>query len=119
MTDREANVTVDVTSRRPLEAVSVDVGVRVLVDVDELERAEIEAVGTTCPGTVEKVRMKYLKRQGHPPARRSAVDHTRIGRAQAAKSALNIRNELLGHGIAIGTVVVGVDLVRIPIRAVS
>src|SRR4051812_22579450 len=37
----------------PLEAVGVDVGVAVPVEVDELERAEVDAVGTERPGAVE------------------------------------------------------------------
>ena len=95
----------------------VHIGVVVLVDVDEFKRPEIDRVGSVRPGAVEKVGVKDLQRQRHPAARRGAVQHAGVRLADAAIFLLDIGDQFLRDRVAVGAVVVGIDLVRIAIGA--
>src|SRR3972149_4850922 len=63
--------------RRFLEAIPGIVRALVLVDVHELEVAEVDGVGTEHPRAVEELRGEDLRREGAPAARRAAGKRVR------------------------------------------
>src|SRR5262249_47822231 len=63
VTNREQGVAQQSAGAGTLKAKSVYVGVVVLVDVDQLKRAEVYTVGKPGPRAVEEVRVEDLKRE--------------------------------------------------------
>ena len=110
-----------VADRRALDARGLArerVGVLVLVDVDQRVGAEVDRVGAGGEGAVVHVRVEHLRRQCLPAPRRAAVGEARPAGADAAEALLDLRDQLLVDGIAIGTQVrrvhrVAVVVVRI------
>src|SRR5262249_41353504 len=111
MTYREFDSSVDVPLAGALNAVFVEVGVLVVINIDELETPKIHAVRTRRPDSIEKIRIKDFQRERHPPARGSAIEHTRVWFADRMKILFDIRNEFVRHGIAVRSAVVGIHLV--------
>ena len=91
-----ANVARDIACAGPLEAMLVDIGVIVVINVDKLKRAEIDAVGAERPGPVEIIRVENLECQGHPAARRAAVQEAGVGLGRCRESALRRRESARG-----------------------
>src|ERR1017187_5732734 len=94
----------------------VNIGIIIPVNVDKLKRAEIDAIGTKCPGSVEKLRVENLQSEGHPAARRAAVQEAGMTLPDAAKVLLDIGNELASDSRAVRSVVGRVNLVRVAER---
>ena len=92
-------------------------GVGPVVDVDDLKRVEVDRVWAVGADTAEVIRVKDLKRQRLPASGRAPREHARPGLADGAEVRLDVRDQLLGEGAAVGSRVrridgVGVVVVR-------
>ena len=95
-----------------------DVGVRVLVDVDDGVGAEVDRVRAGGEGAVVLIRVEHLRGERLPAAGRAAVGEARPALPDAAEAPFDRRDQLLVDGIAVGPEVgrvhrVGVVVVRI------
>ena len=114
---RTLDVAVPVARGGPLESVVVDVGVRVLVDVQKLEVAEVDAVGAARPGPVEEVGVEDLEGQRlQPPWLDPAVEHPGPALADPPEGGLDVRDQLLRDRVAVRPVVGRVHLIRVAQR---
>ena len=114
---RVAHLARHVASGGPFEAVRADVGVIVLVDIHELERAEVDAIGTEGPGSIEEIGVEDLQGQSDPPAGRAAVNDAGVPLADSAKTLFDLRDELASDRRAIGSMIGRVDLIRVAQRS--
>src|SRR5258705_2215290 len=109
--DRPADVSQVVAfawARHAQERTLEPVGVRVLVDVDHGIGAEVDGIGARAPGAVVLLGIEDLRRHGLPAARRSAVHEAGPAAAEGAVLLLEVRNQLVGDGVAVGPEVGGV-----------
>src|ERR1051325_3955474 len=81
--------------------VLVVVRVVLVVDVHRAIRPEVDRVGTERPPTFVLVGIEHLYAKRLPPAGRSSRHHARPRLADAAELLLDVRNEIVGDGIAV------------------
>ena len=89
------------------------IGVLFVVDVDDGVRPEVDGIGARDVGAVVVVRIEHLDRHRFPSARRAPVRGARPTRAEGAVLLLEIGDELVLDGVAVGAEVRGVHGVRI------
>ena len=94
-------------------AVGADVGVFVVVNVDNLVGAEVDRVGAERPAAVEGVGVEDLEGEGDPAAGGAAVGDAGLAVADAAEQLFDVGDQLVRDGLAVGAVVGGVDLVGV------
>ena len=80
---------------------SIVIGVLVLVDIDHRVGAEVDRVGAGGVAAVVLLGIEDLGRQGLPAAGRAAVEESRPAGADAAVFLLEVRNQLIGDGVAV------------------
>ena len=105
--------------RRVLEERVEEVGVLVLVDIDDGVGAKIDRIRARCPAAVVVVRIQHLHAERLPPAGRPAVHEARPRLADAAEGLLDVRHELVGDGIAVWAEVLRVHRVAVVVVRVG
>ena len=71
--------------------------------------------GHEAQAPAEEIRIEDLQGQRHPPTRRPAVEDAGARRSAGPEPLLDVGNQLFGHRGAVGTVVGGVDLIRVSV----
>ncbi len=79
------------------------------VNVDDGIRAEIDRIGTRDPCAVVLIRIEDLHGHRFPTAGRATVKKARPSFADAAKTLLDLRNQLVRDRVAVWTKIRGVD----------
>ena len=98
---------------RALEGLVQVVGVPVLVEVHHRVRAEIDGVGTGDVGAVEVVGIEDLHRHGLPPAGGATVREAGPPLSDPPVPPLDLGDQLLHDGVAVGPLGLGVHRVRV------
>src|SRR5262245_20447689 len=93
-----------------------EIRVFVLVEIDHRVSAKIDRVRARNKGGVVEVRIKNLGRQRLPATGRTAIEEASPTRPEAAKTFLNLRNQLVVNGVAIRTNVGGVDRIGVVVE---
>ncbi len=89
------------------------VGVVVLIDVDLGKGAKIHGVRTSTECTVVLIRVEDLHRQRLPAAGRPAIQKPRPALTDATVLFFDVRDQLIGDGVAPGSHAGGIDCIRI------
>ena len=97
----------------------VVISVPVLVDVDHRVGAEVDRVGAGGEAAVVLVGIEDLGGQGLPAAGRAAVEEPRPAGAEASVLLLEVGDQLIGDGVAVGAEVLGVDGVGVVVIRVG
>ena len=84
------------------EGAVYEIGVVVVVDVDQGVGAEVDGIGTGGEGAVVLVGIEDLDSEGFPAAGGAAVEEAAPPFAEALELRFDVRNQLVGKGIAIG-----------------
>src|SRR3990172_7624388 len=119
--DGRAHVTQVVSQSRPrgLLPVAVEVvGVLILIDVDHGIRAEVDGIGAGGIAPVVLVGIEDLHPERLPSARRPSVEEAGPTLTEAPEPFLDLGNQLVGDGVAVGTEVLGVHRVGVVVVGV-
>ena len=100
-------------ARRALPARFNVIGIFMLINIDDGVGAKIYRVGAGGPAAVVHIGVENLRGQSFPAARRAAIGEAGPAFAKAAEFFLNVRDELIIDGIAVGAEVSRVDRVGI------